>query len=141
MIDCRAGAVRYQVTDVDRGVDFYTRHFGFRVVMRPGPPFAGIAKDGLTLWLSGPPSSGARPLPDGTVQGPGGSNRIVLEVEDLESCVDGLRQEGVSFRNDIEKGPGGHQVQALDPDGNAVELFQPAVGATPSTATGGGSTG
>jgi glyoxylase I family protein len=141
MIECRAGAVRYQVTDVDQAVDFYTRHFGFRVVMRPGAPFASIAKDGLTLWLSGPASSGARPLADGTAQTPGGSNRIVLEVQDLQSCVDGLRRAGVNFRNEIETGPGGQQVQAADPDGNAVELFQPAVGATSSTDTGGRSTG
>ncbi|WNG95228.1 VOC family protein [Mycobacterium sp. ITM-2016-00318] len=141
MTDCHAGAVRYQVTDVDRAVAFYTEHFGFRVVRRPGPAFASIAKDALTLWLSGPNSSGARPLADGTRQEPGGSNRIVLQVRDLNACVASLRTHGVQFRNTAEEGPGGRQIQAEDPDGNPVELFQPAEGSGFPAATGGGSTG
>lgn len=141
MTDFHAGAVRYQVTDVDRAVAFYTENFGFRVVMRPGPAFASIAKDALTLWLSGPNSSGARPLPGGIRQQPGGSNRIVLQVADLDSCTASLRQKGVRFRNAVESGPGGLQIQAEDPDGNPVELFQPADGSAPSAVTGGGSTG
>ena len=141
MTDFHAGAVRYQVTDVDRAVAFYTENFGFRVVMRPGPAFASIAKDALTLWLSGPDSSGARPLPGGIRQQPGGSNRIVLQVADLDSCTASLRQKGVRFRNAVESGPGGLQIQAEDPDGNPVELFQPADGSAPSAVTGGGSTG
>lgn len=141
MTDFHAGAVRYQVTDVDRAVAFYTENFGFRVVMRPGRAFASIAKDTLTLWLSGPNSSGARPLPGGIRQQPGGSNRIVLQVADLDSCTASLRQKGVRFRNAVESGPGGLQIQAEDPDGNPVELFQPADGSAPSAVTGGGSTG
>jgi glyoxylase I family protein len=140
MTDIQAGAVRYQVTDVDRAVAFYIQAFGFSEVMRPGPAFASIAKDGLTLWLSGPDSSGARPLPGGIRQQPGGSNRIVLQVSDLESCVASLGARGVSFRNSIESGPGGRQIQVEDPDGNPVELFEPAEGSMSPTATGGGST-
>jgi glyoxylase I family protein len=138
MTDCHAGAVRYQVTDVDRAVAFYTEIFGFREVMRPGPAFASVAKDALTLWLSGPDSSGARPLAGGVRQQPGGSNRIVLQVTDLESCVASLREQGVAFRNSIEAGPGGLQIQVEDPDGNPVEVFQPADGKASATATGGG---
>lgn len=140
MIDCQAGAVRYQVADVDRAVAFYTECFGFHVVMRPGPAFASVAKDTLTLWLSGPASSGARPLPGGIKQLPGGANRIVLQVSDLEASVSSLRERGVAFRNSVEAGPGGLQIQAEDPDGNPIELFQPADGSAPSTATGGGKT-
>jgi len=32
----------------------------------------------------------------------------------------------VRFRNDVVKGPGGQQILVEDPDGNVVELFQPA---------------
>lgn len=141
MTEFRAGAVRYQVTDVDRAVAFYTETFGFREVMRPGPAFASIAKDGLTLWLSGPKSSGARPLAGGVPQEPGGSNRIVLQVTDLETCVASLKEQGVKFRNSVESGPGGLQIQVEDPDGNPIEVFQPAEGNASSTATGGGSNG
>ena len=122
----RATAVRYQVKDVDRSVAFYTQHLGFQLVQRPGPPFASVSNGSLTLWLSGPDSSGSRPMPDGRRQEPGGWNRIVLEVEDLSARVEEMKKAGLRFRNEIETGPGGKQIQLEDPDGNPVELFQPA---------------
>ena len=48
---------------------------------RPGPAFASISNGNLTLWLSGPESSGSRPMPDGRRQEPGGWNRLVLQVD------------------------------------------------------------
>ena len=124
----RAGAVRYQVKDVDKAVEFYTKHLGFKLDPRypAGPPFAAVSNGSLTLWLSGPKSSGARPLPDGRKQEPGGWNRIVLEVDDLPSRVEALKKAGLRFRNEIEKGPGGKQIQLEDPDGNPIELFEAA---------------
>ena len=101
----RAGAVRYQVKDVDKSVEFYTKHLGFKVEKQfgAGAPFASVSNGSLTLWLSGPKSSGARPLPDGRKQEPGGWNRIVLEVDDLPSRVEALKKVGLRFRNEIEK--------------------------------------
>jgi glyoxylase I family protein len=122
----RAGAVRYQVKEIDRSVAFYTRHLGFKVEQRSGPAFASVSNGNLTLWLSGPGSSGSRPLPDGRPQAPGGWNRLVLEVADLPARVAALKQAGLRFRNEIETGPGGKQIQVEDPDGNPVELFEPA---------------
>ena len=124
----RTGAVRYQVKDVDKSVEFYTKHLGFKVEQQfgAGAPFASVSNGGLTLWLSGPKSSGARSLPDGRKQEPGGWNRIVLEVDDLTSTVETLKKAGLRFRNEIEKGPGGKQIQLEDPDGNPIELFEPA---------------
>jgi|SRR5262245_4075254 len=126
--DFRAGAVRYQVKDVDKAVEFYTKHLGFELDKRypSGPPFAAVSNGNLTLWLSGPKSSGARPLSDGRKQEPGGWNRIVLEVDDLPSRVEAMKKAGLRFRNEIEKGPGGKQIQLEDPDGNPIELFEPA---------------
>lgn len=124
----RAGAVRYQVKEVDRSVAFYTKHLGFQVERQfgPGAPFASVSNGGLTLWLSGPKSSGARPLPDGRKQEPGGFNRIALEVDDLASRIAELKKAGLHFRNEIVEGPGGKQIQLEDPDGNPIELFEPA---------------
>jgi glyoxylase I family protein len=123
----RAGAVRYQVADVDRSVAFYTKHLGFKVELQfEGAPFASVSNGNLTLWLSGPESSGARPLPDGRKQEPGGWNRIVLEVDELPTQVAELKNAGLRFRNEIVEGPGGRQIQMEDPDGNPIELFQPA---------------
>ena len=118
--------IRYQVKDVDRAVAFYTQKLGFKLEQQAGPAFASVSSGGLTLWLSGPGSSGSRPMPDGRKQEPGGWNRLVLQVEDLPSVVARMRQARVSFRNQIETGPGGRQIQLEDPDGNPIELFEPA---------------
>jgi glyoxylase I family protein len=119
-------AIRYQDTDIDRSIAFYTEHLGFRLDHRAGPAFASVSKGDLVLRLSGPGSSGARPMPDGRLQEPGGWNRFVVEVEDLEKRVAEMKRKGLRFRNDIESGPGGKQIQLEDPDGNPIELFQPA---------------
>jgi glyoxylase I family protein len=47
-------------------------------------------------------------------------------VADLPARIDALKKKGLRFRNDMEVGPGGRQIQLLDPDGNAIELFEPA---------------
>ena len=94
--------------------------------MRQGSAFAKVSKDGLGLLLSGPGSSGARALPDGRQAEPGGWNRLVLKVEDLPAAVSTMKKAGLSLRSDIVSGPGGRQVQIEDPDGNPIELFEPA---------------
>jgi glyoxylase I family protein len=118
--------VRYQVADVARSVEFYTRHLGFTLGHQQLPAFAGVSIESLTLLLSGPEASGSRPMPDGRRQEPGGWNRIVLRVKDLPARIQTLRAAGLPFRNDMEVGPGGRQIQLEDPDGNAIELFEPA---------------
>ena len=119
-------SVRYLVADVDAAVDFYTTHLGFTVRMSAAPAFADVTRGRLRLLLSGPASSAGRPMPDGTVPIPGGWNRIHLIVGDIAAEVARLRVAGVTFRNDIVKGPGGQQILLEDPSGNVVELFQPA---------------
>jgi glyoxylase I family protein len=122
----RFAAVRYQVRDIERSVAFYTEHLGFELKQRSGPAFAMVSNGSFVLWLSGPGSSGSRPMPGGKPQEPGGWNRLALEVEDLPARVAALKQAGIRFRNEIETGPGGKQIQLEDPDGNPVELFEPA---------------
>jgi catechol 2,3-dioxygenase-like lactoylglutathione lyase family enzyme len=118
-----AAVVRYQVADLDRGIEFYTDQLGFRLELRAGP-IAVVIRGALNLILSGPTSSGAQPLASGQSQAPGGWNRIVLYVDDIAAVADRLRGEGVTFLNDIREGPGGKQVQIADPDGNSIELHQ-----------------
>ena len=117
--------VRYQVRDVNRSVDFYTR-LGFKLDEKHPPAFAQVSIGGLKLILSGPGASGSRKMPDGHEQEPGGWNRVILQVEDLPSRIDALKNEGMRFRNQMESGPGGKQIQLEDPDGNPLELFEPA---------------
>ena len=117
--------VRYLVTDVDRSVAFYVDQLGFEIVEQMGAAFARVRLGDLSLWLAGPQSSAARPMPDSRQPAPGGWNRFVIEVEDLAERVATLTVAGVTFRNAIVTGPGGKQILAEDPDGNPIELFEP----------------
>jgi glyoxylase I family protein len=118
--------VRYQVSDVARAVAFYTERLGFKLEVQRLPAFANVSLGPLQILLSGPGASGSRPLPDGRRQEPGGWNRVVLRVEDLPAFIEALKQAGQRFRNEMEVGPGGKQIQLEDPDGNPIELFEPA---------------
>jgi glyoxylase I family protein len=118
--------VRYQVKDVARSVAFYTAHLGFTLRHQQLPAFANISLGDAQILLSGPQASGSRPMPNGQQQGPGGWNRVVLRVDDLPAFIETLKKAGLHFRNDMETGPGGRQIQIEDPDGNPVELFEPA---------------
>jgi glyoxylase I family protein len=118
--------VRYQVKDVQRSITFYTQTLGFNRDMQNLPAFGQVSIGGLKLILSGPGASGSRRLPDGRQQEPGGWNRVLLQVEDLPARITQLQEAGVRFRNEMEVGPGGKQIQIEDPDGNPIELFEPA---------------
>ena len=118
--------VRYQVKDVSRAVAFYTQHLGFKLEHQQLPAFANVSLGDLKLLLSGPGASGSRPLPDGQRQEPGGWNRVVLRVADLPGRIEALKKAGLHFRNAMETGPAGKQIQLEDPDGNPIELFEPA---------------
>jgi glyoxylase I family protein len=118
--------VRYQVKDVSRSVAFYTQQLGFKLDHQNLPAFAQVSVSNLKLILSGPGASGSRPMPGGVHQEPGGWNRMVLEVADLPARIAELKKAGLQFRNEMEVGPGGKQIQLEDPDGNPIELFEPA---------------
>jgi|SRR6187200_2861392 glyoxylase I family protein len=118
--------VRYQVKDVARSIQFYTKVLGFKLDQQHLPAFGQVSLGDLTLILSGPGASGSRPMPDGRAQEPGGWNRIILRVKDLPARINELKAQGLQFRNEMESGPGGKQIQIEDPDGNAIELFEPA---------------
>jgi len=118
--------VRYQVKDIHRSVTFYTQQLGFKLDMQNPPAFAQVSIANLKLILSGPGASGSRPMPDGRPQEPGGWNRLILRVANLEDRIEALKNLGLKFRNNMESGPGGKQIQLEDPDGNPIELFEPA---------------
>jgi len=123
-------AVRYQIRDVDRAIAFYTKLLGFKLEHQAGAAFAMVSRGSLQLVLSGPGSSGARPMPDGRRQEPGGWNRIILYVADLDDEIRKMKAADVRFRNAVEVGPGGKQIQIEDPDGNPIELHEGGAGAT-----------
>jgi glyoxylase I family protein len=117
---------RYQVKDVARAVAFYTERLGFTLKHQQLPAFANVSLGGADVLLSGPGASGSRQMPDGEHQTSGGWNRVVLRVADLPACIAALKSAGVTSRNEMEVGPGGRQILIEDPDGNPLELFEPA---------------
>ncbi len=118
--------VRYQVKDVARSVAFYATHLAFTLEHQQLPAFASVSLGDAQILLSGPQASGSRPMPGGQQQEPGGWNRVVLRVKDLPGFIETLKKAGLRFRNNLETGPGGRQIQIEDPDGNPIELFEPA---------------
>ncbi len=124
-IDFHVWGVRYQVKDVQRSIEFYTQQLGFKLEHQQGAVFAKVSIGSLALFLSGPGSSGARPMPDGREQEPGGWNRLVLQAKDLPARIEEMKKADIQFRNEMEVGPAGKQIQIEDPDGNPIELFEP----------------
>jgi len=123
-------SVRYIVNDVDAAIAFYVDFLGCTELMHPDPAFAMLTLGDLRLVLVSPvppdhPGGGSRPMPDGTPQRPGGWNRLMIEVADLDDTVGKLRAAGAHFRNEIVAGIGTRQILLEDPSGNVVELFEP----------------
>jgi len=120
--------VRYMVKELDPAIAFYTQSLGFHLEQERRPNFAILSLGHLELVLSTPfgPGGAAKPMRDGSKAEPGGWNRIIINVDNLEEEVTRLQKAHVHFRNDIAKGPGGSEILMDDPSGNPVELFQPA---------------
>jgi len=119
-------SVRYIVNDVDTAVSFYTKQLAFHLDLRPDPTFAILSRGDLQLFLSATsgPGGGSQTLPGGRRPEPGGWNRFVLIVDNLEREVERLRSAGVALRSDVIVGVGGTQILLDDPSGNPVELFE-----------------
>lgn len=115
--------VRYLVKDVDAAIAFYSA-LGFALADRWGPPFAVMKHGDLTLWISGPGTSASKTLSDGSEPQPGGWNRFVIEVPDIDAAMRELGAKGGRFRSEPIQGPGGRQVLCDDPSGNPIELFE-----------------
>lgn len=105
---------RYLVEDLEAAVDFYVDRLGFREGRTFGPVTL-MHRGDLELWLSAPGSSGR----DQDGAGPGGWNRIVLDVPNLEEAATGLVRRGERV-----DGPAGSWQLVDDPWGNPIELFQ-----------------
>ena len=120
--------VRYMVNELDPAVEFYTRYLGFQVKRQNKPNFAMLSRGNLEFVLSTPfgPGGATKPMPDGRKPAPGGWNRIIINVDDLQGEVARLKKAQLHFRNDVVSGPGGSEILLDDPSGNPIELFQPA---------------
>src|SRR5688500_10881867 len=114
-MDTPAVFVRYIVDDVPAALQFYTKHLGFTVHQDTSPAFAALDRGPLRLFLSSKTSAGAKEMPDGRKQTPGGWGRFQIHVKDLQAEVEKLKKAGLTFRNDIVEGKGGAQILLDDP--------------------------
>jgi catechol 2,3-dioxygenase-like lactoylglutathione lyase family enzyme len=119
-------AVRYIVNDVEAAAGFYVNMLGFKEELHVKDAFASLSMGKFHLFINRPGAGGAgQAMPDGAVPAPGGWNRFMITVNNLENIVEGLKTKGATFRNEIVKGIGGNQILLQDPSGNLIELFEP----------------
>ena len=126
----RAGAI-LAVADVERSLAFYRDRLGFEVeATYDDPPYATLVAAGTRISLA----EAGHPAPDRpgvAMAAPADRSRLaailVLEVADCLGAHRELSAAGVPFLAEPYSPPwGGHRCFAVDPDGNLVELEEPA---------------
>ena len=126
----RAGAI-LAVADFERSLRFYRDLLGFEVeATYDDPPYATLTRAGARLSLA-EQGHAADDRPGVVMLAPGDRSRLtailVLEVDDCLAAYSSLREQGVPFLAEPYSPPwGGHRCFAVDPDGNLIELEEPA---------------
>jgi len=126
----RAGAI-LAVADVPRSLAFYRDRLGFEVeAIYDDPPYATLVCAGARVSLA-EQGHAAEDRPGVTMVAPADRSALaailVLEVADCLAAHRELSAAGVPFLAAPYSPPwGGHRCFAVDPDGNLVELEQPA---------------
>ena len=110
--------VGYPVTDIDRAKDFYGRVLGLECTMDHALPEEGkrwieyeIADCALAISNIWPPTGQSGPT-------------ATLEVEDLESALAKLKEEGVDVKSEVMASPSCRFFLISDPDGNDLMIHQ-----------------
>ncbi len=109
----------FLVTDINRAASFYETVFGFPLLERPDFGFDGRWYDlgnGNQLHLMC-----IDKLPEHQTDNPKFDRHIALEVPDLQSIAEQLRNLKVEFAEGSGRG-GAAQIFLRDPDGNMIEL-------------------
>ena len=114
------GGVLFRSEDPGALRDWYAEHLGvpvdaegYVVFRRPG--------DGTTTWA---------PFPEDTEYFGDRGNRFMINyrVEDLDAMLAQLREAGVRVDEQVAEHGYGRFGWAYDPEGNRIELWQPAPG-------------
>ena len=98
---------------------FYETIFGWKVTHRPELNYR-IFETGAGAGINGGIVKPDKPEPWP------GNMVLYIAVDDLDAEIRRLKEQGVPFRNTVEAGPGGKQIQIEDPDGNPIELHEAA---------------
>ena len=108
----------YRVTDLEAAQDFYKRTFGFEQVYKDEEDrWARMVRNGLEIALA-----------EGEFEGGGeeGEEDVIatLEVTDIKSEADRLREAGVNVGVVLEIPGAIRLLDVFDPDGNRIQLSE-----------------
>lgn len=111
------GGFFFKVTD-DALEHWYEEHLGIRKVGQEYEDGSWWQDEGPTVF--GPDSSDSR------LSQSGRGWRINFRVRDLDAMVKQLREAGIEVEVESEPYPNGRFTHLCDPEGNEIELWQPA---------------
>ena len=100
------------VSDLDAGIDWYTRFFGRPPDHRAGQEMLWEVDEHAVLFIE----------PDATHAG---SGRITLAVAGLDALLDHLAAAGIEYEPIETYSNGVRHVKIPDPDGNAIAFAEP----------------
>jgi catechol 2,3-dioxygenase-like lactoylglutathione lyase family enzyme len=108
----------YRVTDLEAAQDFYKRTFGFEQVYKDEEDrWTRMVRNGLEIALAEGEFEGG---------GEGGEEDVIatLEVTDIKSEADRLREAGVNVGVVLEIPGAIRLLDVFDPDGNRIQLSE-----------------
>ena len=108
----------YRVTDLEAAQDFYKRTFGFEQIYKDEEDrWARMVRNGLEIALAEGEFEGG---------GEGGEEDVIatLEVTDIRSEADRLREAGVNVGVVLEIPGAIRLLDVFDPDGNRIQLSE-----------------
>ena len=116
------GGIFFKCKDPQKLKEWYSNHLGFGMETY-GTNFEWRKEDnpdekGLTTWS---------PFPENTKYFSPSSKDFMINyrVENIETLVEELKQNGVTILDNIETYDYGKFVHILDPEGNKIELWEP----------------
>jgi predicted enzyme related to lactoylglutathione lyase len=110
--------VWYRVTDLEAAQDFYKRTFGFEEIYKDEEDrWARMERNGLAIALAEGEFEG---------DGDGGEEEVIatLEVSDIRSEAERLREAGVNVGVVLEIPGTIRLLDVFDPDGNRIQLSE-----------------
>lgn len=117
------GGIFFKCQDPQKMKEWYQAHLGFGTeqygTMFKWKEEGDSAKDGYTLWS---------PFAEKTKYFEPSTKDFMINyrVENLEALAEELKKEGVTLVDKVETYEYGKFLHILDPEGNKIELFEPA---------------
>lgn len=119
------GGVFFRAKNVDSTMEWYRRHLG----IKPEPDYTGHTfkwrdrdnpdQPGSTVWSL---------FPEDTTYLGASQFMINYRVDDLDAVLKALEAEGIKVEERMDEHPNGRFAWITDPEGNRIELWQPAEG-------------